>query len=659
MPTSKGNINSNDITKASETELDLFFKYSFDIMVLIGFDNRIKQVSPSFEIILGWKKEEVISKCFQDFLHPDDIERSNAEAKAHETGKNADRFENRYRCKDGSYKWISWNSHPISEKQIVVGIGRDITDSKKSENALRLSEERFSKAFNLSPFAVIMTRLSDGKYVDVNDTFLKMLGYTRNEVIGYTANEIKIYANPNGRAQYLAAFKNGRVLDFEVDLKTKTGKPIKALGYAEIINVNGQDLTIGTLVDITESKKAEEALAYRANLLSNVRDAIFGVDSKYNITYWNKSAEDLLGYSQEEVLGKNFQKLIPIKIESSTRKEEVVKLEAMGHWEGEVQYRRKDGSYVFVELTTSTLKSPNGDLQGVITTARDITERKKAEEEIKRLASFPTLNSNPIVEADFDGKIFYANPAAKNIFPDIEALGSTHDLLSDWQNVVKTFERQPTIDLNREVKIGEQWFTQQLSLVPNHLRIRICSLVITERKKAEEALAKSEQRWATTLSSIGDAVIATDTLGNIVFMNHEAESLTGWKLGEASQKPTKTVFNIINERTRLEVESPIERVLKEGIVVGLANHTVLVQKDGKEIPIDDSGAPIKDRAGKITGVVLVFEMSPSEGKLSKTAKGSQRSLNPPTMLSSEKLLTELLPLGIKPQRSCMDTQQMR
>ncbi len=128
----------------------------------------------------------------------------------------------------------------------------------------------------------------------------------------------------------------------------------------------------------------------------------------------------------------------------------------------------------------------------------------------------------------------------------------------------------------------------------------------TELEQTQIALQKSEQRWSTTLSSIGDAVIATDTLGNIVFMNSQAESLTGWNLGEASHKPTKTVFNIINERTRLEVESPIERVLKEGIIVGLANHTVLVQKDGKEIPVDDSGAPIKDRDGKITGVVLVF-----------------------------------------------------
>ena len=129
---------------------------------------------------------------------------------------------------------------------------------------------------------------------------------------------------------------------------------------------------------------------------------------------------------------------------------------------------------------------------------------------------------------------------------------------------------------------------------------------ISERKKAEEALQESEQRWATTLASIGDAVIATDTSGKIAVLNGEAEKLTGWKLSEASQKPVKEVFNIVNEQTRLEVENPIDRVLREGMVVGLANHTVLIQKNGSEVPIDDSGAPIKDKDGKTTGVVLIF-----------------------------------------------------
>ncbi|HTY74474.1 MAG TPA: PAS domain S-box protein, partial [Candidatus Nanoarchaeia archaeon] len=128
----------------------------------------------------------------------------------------------------------------------------------------------------------------------------------------------------------------------------------------------------------------------------------------------------------------------------------------------------------------------------------------------------------------------------------------------------------------------------------------------TDLERAQAALRESEQRWATTLSSIGDAVIATDTLSNITFMNAEAENLTGWTLREVSQEPVKTAFNIINEQTRHEVESPIDRVLKEGMIVGLANHTVLVRKDGTELPIDDSGAPIRDREGKTTGVVLIF-----------------------------------------------------
>jgi PAS domain S-box-containing protein len=129
---------------------------------------------------------------------------------------------------------------------------------------------------------------------------------------------------------------------------------------------------------------------------------------------------------------------------------------------------------------------------------------------------------------------------------------------------------------------------------------------ISERKNAEQMLAKSEQRWATTLSSIGDAVIATDLSGKITFMNGVAEEMTGWALSEASQKSVNEVFNIINEQTRLEVENPIHRVLKEGMVVGLANHTILLRKDRTEVPIDDSGAPIKDKEGKTTGVVLVF-----------------------------------------------------
>jgi PAS domain S-box-containing protein len=149
---------------------------------------------------------------------------------------------------------------------------------------------------------------------------------------------------------------------------------------------------------------------------------------------------------------------------------------------------------------------------------------------------------------------------------------------------------------------------------------------IVGRKRAEIALRESEQRWATTLASIGDAVIATDTTGNIIFMNGEAEELTGWTLSEASQKPVKTIFNIINEQTRLKVENPIDRVLREGVVVGLANHTLLIRKDGAEVSIDDSGAPIRDKDGKTTGVVLVFRDFTERKKAEEALRESEERL---------------------------------
>ena len=117
---------------------------------------------------------------------------------------------------------------------------------------------------------------------------------------------------------------------------------------------------------------------------------------------------------------------------------------------------------------------------------------------------------------------------------------------------------------------------------------------------------QQRQWWQVTLSSIGDAVITTDTDGRITFMNPVAEIVTGWRLDEASGKPLETVFNIINEETRYTVENPAFRALREGVVVGLANHTLLVAKDGVERPIDDSAAPIRDAQGNVAGVVLVF-----------------------------------------------------
>jgi two-component system cell cycle sensor histidine kinase/response regulator CckA len=138
-----------------------------------------------------------------------------------------------------------------------------------------------------------------------------------------------------------------------------------------------------------------------------------------------------------------------------------------------------------------------------------------------------------------------------------------------------------------------------------HMEEEVKSYTI-ELELAQIALSESEQRWATTLSSIGDAVISTDMFGKIKFMNGVAEKLTQWTLNDASGRDVKDIFRIINEFSRKTVDDPVFKVLKEGLIVGLANHTLLLRKDGTEIAIDDSGAPIKNKEGEISGVVLIF-----------------------------------------------------
>ena len=117
----------------------------------------------------------------------------------------------------------------------------------------------------------------------------------------------------------------------------------------------------------------------------------------------------------------------------------------------------------------------------------------------------------------------------------------------------------------------------------------------------------SQPEWCrVTLASIGDAVITTDTQGRVTFLNSVAESLTGWTQAEAEGVSLESVFRIINEDTRRTVESPTIRALRDGVIVGLANHTLLIAKDGTERPIDDSAAPIRNANGEVSGVVLVF-----------------------------------------------------
>jgi PAS domain S-box-containing protein len=132
------------------------------------------------------------------------------------------------------------------------------------------------------------------------------------------------------------------------------------------------------------------------------------------------------------------------------------------------------------------------------------------------------------------------------------------------------------------------------------------SMVCEALHRALERAEAHEQLQSVTLASIGDAVITTDSQGRVTFLNYEAERLTGWSQEGATGRPLGDVFHIVDAQGRMPVDDPVTKVLRTGLVVGLANHTVVISRDGRETPIDDSGAPIRQADGVIRGVVMVF-----------------------------------------------------
>jgi diguanylate cyclase (GGDEF)-like protein/PAS domain S-box-containing protein len=179
---------------------------------------------------------------------------------------------------------------------------------------------------------------------------------------------------------------------------------------------------------------------------------------------------------------------------------------------------------------------------------------------------------------------------------------------------------------------------------------------ITERKKAETAVFQAKERAQVTLQSIGDAVITTDSEGRIDYMNPVAESLTGWENREAESQLIGNVLTVIDELTREATESPVMRCLREGQLLGLTEHTVLVNRRGQEIAIQDSAAPIRDRAGNLIGAVMVFHDVSKERRLHR-ALHYQASHDALTGLINRREFENRLTMAVESVRQDADCRQ--
>ncbi|MCL5284548.1 MAG: EAL domain-containing protein [Nitrospirae bacterium] len=228
-----------------------------------------------------------------------------------------------------------------------------------------------------------------------------------------------------------------------------------------------------------------------------------------------------------------------------------------------------------------------------------------------------------VIATDLDRRILWTNPAFSRLFgysPE-EALSQTTSFLyanpGNYEeqgrfryNLEAAPDPHPYDMLYRKKEGGTFWGEARGATVTNRKGERIGFMVairdITRRKDLLHALHTEKDRWFVTLKSIGDAVITTDEHGRVVYLNPVAEHLTGWTTDAARDQPVEAVFRIVNEHTRATADNPVERALSEGVIVGLANHTLLLSRDGREFSIEDSAAPIRDDEGRIRGCVIVF-----------------------------------------------------
>jgi PAS domain S-box-containing protein len=238
------------------------------------------------------------------------------------------------------------------------------------------------------------------------------------------------------------------------------------------------------------------------------------------------------------------------------------------------------------------------------------------------LASIVESSEDAIVTKDLEGTIQSWNQGAERLFGYAagEIVGRPVTLLippehqDEEREILERLRRGERISHFETVRLTKGGRRIDVSLTVSPVRDRFGDIIgaskvardISDRKRAAQEIAAEREWLGRTLESIGDAVIATDAHGKIVFLNPVAERLTGWGASEARGRSCDDVFRIVHENTRAVVESPVARVLRLGTVVGLANSTTLIAADGTERPIDDSGAPILGSDGKVRGVVLVF-----------------------------------------------------
>ena len=334
-----------------------------------------------------------------------------------------------------------------------------------------------------------------------------------------------------------------------------------------------------------------------------------------------------LGYERSEVIGRQSFDFLSADSQRYAKADVLPKYFKTGACLN-VPYQMvaKTGEVIDVLLSASAERDADGTIERSLAVMIDVTERNRALADLQQSESrFRTFMDNSpnltfVKEAD-TGQMIYVNQPFETFFQIEQAniIGKTD---FDWlpfeiaqqnrQNDCEVVEAGKTLRLSESVPdrqgIPHEWMVFKFPFQDSNGNLLVGGIAVNmdDHKRLEQQLYEEKELAQVTLKSIGDAVITTDAQGLITYLNPIAEKLTGWTEAASQGRLLSEIFVILNEHTREPVESPVTQVLRKGTIIGLANHTVLIAKDGIERGIEDSAAPIRDREGNLIGTVLVF-----------------------------------------------------
>lgn len=537
-----------DISVETEQYLALqnFFDISPDLLCIADMKGCFLRINAAWQKTFGYSEAVLSGKPYISYVHPDDADDTINAMKRLQNQKEIVQFVNRFRNSSGEYRYIEWCTR--LEGEIAYVTGRDITEKMQEDAKIKKLLTETETIFNATQDGLFMLGIDDTGYTYIknNSAYEQLTGI--RSIQGKTAEDLwgkelahKVVANYNRCAQ------EKKAISYEEKLPFPKGDRIIRTTLTPIVEDGRPVLIVGSRHDITEEKKAEEEI--RQNLLRN--ETIVRVLQRES-----GSIQEYLDFALEQALGLTKSRYGYIYFY-----DEQSQLFTLNTWSGKVMEDCTVRDYAKV-----------WELKGTGIWGEAIRQRR------------------PIIVNDYE---------APNAFKKGHPEG--HIKLTRFMSIPVLIDG--TIVAAAGVADKGEDYTEMDVLQLDILMNNVWKEVL--RKQSEARLVEEKERLRVTLLSVGDGVIATDSKGNITIMNLVAEKLTGWKQEETGRMAFSEVFHIINEYTREKCQNPVQKVLDTGKVIGLANHTILIAKDGTERPIADSAAPIMEN-GEMKGVILVF-----------------------------------------------------